>query len=259
VAIYMKIGAIYERMGDGKGAIEHYEQLEKRVSAPIGTVFEARSKIAKLKKSSDEYKAIWERYAKLKGDARKDERVAKAAAEARFELFEPTYQEYIGIKLKLPQSTLTANLVRKAKMLAEIEKEYTNILAIGNADYGIASLARIGMAYHDFSKALFDAPVPPGLTDEQREIYLSELQNKAFPIEEKAIDAYEKTLQKAQELHVYTEWTTRAQDRLAQFKPAEFPESRRLTLQPADRFGAAALSGDLRQRSGREAATGVMK
>jgi tetratricopeptide (TPR) repeat protein len=242
-ALYVKIGQIYERTGEGKKAYEHYSELEKRFrDAPLAMWFDVKAKMARLARQNKtepvllDERTIWERFTRMKGEAKQDDRIVKIAAEARFALFEPKYQEYVGLKLKLPERAMTETLVKKAKMLTEIEKEYTDILSLGNGEYGIAALARIGMAYHDFSKALYDAPVPAGLTQEQREIYQSELQSKAFPIEEKAIEAYEKTLQKAQELHIYTEWTTRAQDRLASFKPTDFPEARRFMAQPADRF-----------------------
>ncbi len=248
LAIYVKIGGLYERTGDSKKAFDHYAELDKHYAdAPAVVVFETREKMAKIAKQKGdlgEYKVIWDRYQRLRAELKRDERIAKIAAAARFELFEPHYQEYIAIQLKLPQKALTESLVKKAKLLAEVEKEYAQILSLGNGEYGIAALARIGMAYHDFSKALFDAPVPPGLTEEQREIYLSELQSKAFPIEEKAIEAYEKALEKAKELHVYTEWTLKAQERLAQFKPSEFPEVRKFAAQPSDRFTTAAVVGE---------------
>jgi hypothetical protein len=89
---------------------------------------------------------------------------------------------------------------------------------------GVASLCRIGLVYQNFARALFDAPVPKELNEEQRAIYQEELNNLAFPVEEKAIEAFEKALQKAYELGVYNEWTTLTQENLNKYKPGTYPE-----------------------------------
>ncbi len=159
-----------------------------------------------------------------------------AVAQARFELYEATYQSYLALKLQLPQKKMTENLLKKTKLLRDIERAYTAILALGNGDYGIAALTRIGLAYNDLSKALFDAPVPAGLSEEQREIYQSELQNQAFPVEEKAIEAFSTALQKSRELHLYNDWAQVAQDRLAGFKPSEFPELHKFPVNADDPY-----------------------
>lgn len=248
LAAYEREGKIFERQGDLKKVAEHYVNFAKKFpAASVGRVYEANQKAAKAYKTLKKDKealAIWkvlsDRFAKLSQDERKQDKVMFAAAQARYELYESTYQSYMAIKLVLPQKKMTENLVRKAKMLGEVEKAYTEILAVGNGEYGIAALTRIGLAYNDFSNALSDAPVPAGLTEEQREIYQSELQNRAFPIEEKAIEAYEKALGKSRELHLYTPSALLAQDRLAQFKPSEFPELHKFPVVTDDPYAPPA-------------------
>ncbi|MCC6808303.1 MAG: tetratricopeptide repeat protein [Deltaproteobacteria bacterium] len=252
LAVYQRIGAIYERMGDQKKVIEHAEALERRFKdAPVGTIFEGLHKVAKIYKTQKggdklalaQWKIIWDRFSKLKGEDKTDSKVLFAAAQSRFELYEEKFAEYSAIKLKGTDKQVGENLVKKMKVLTDVEKEYTEILALGNGDYGIAALFRIGAAYQDLSKTIFDAPVPKSLNEEQREIYSSELQNKAFPLEEKAIEAYEKALAKSNELHIYNEWSLKAQDRMAQFKPGEFPEVRKFPVATQDRFTAPTIVG----------------
>jgi tetratricopeptide (TPR) repeat protein len=250
LAIYQRITAIYDRMGDQNKVVAQNQNLEAKFKdAPAGTVFEALQKNAKIFKSQKggeqlalaQWKQIWDHFAKAKAEDKADTRVLFAAAQARFELYEAKFQEYTAIKLKGTDKQVGENLKRKMTMLSEVEKEYTAILAIGNGDYGIAALTRIGAIYQDLSKAIFEAPVPKSLNEEQREIYQSELQSTAFPLEEKAIEAYEKALAKSNELHIYNEWTLKAQDRMAQFKPGEFPEVRKYPVATQDRFTAPTI------------------
>ena len=122
------------------------------------------------------------------------------------------------------------DLKAKALALQKIRNRYTEVLKIGAGKYGIAALCRIGMAYQEFAKALFAAPIPPNLTEDQREIYTAELQNQAFPIEEKAIEAYEKSVAKSFELGVYSKWTLKAQELLTTYQPGLYGEIRDVPL-----------------------------
>ena len=78
-----------------------------------------------------------------------------------------------------------------------------DVLNVGSGEWGIAAVTRIGMAYSELAKGIVDSPDPRGLNEEQRGMYRSELTNLALPLEEKAIEAYDKALGKAYELSIY--------------------------------------------------------
>ena len=87
----------------------------------------------------------------------------------------------------------------------------------------IKALYQTGLVYEDFSEALFNAPVPKGLDQEAMDIYRMQLEEQAFPLEEKAADAYERALRKAHELKIYGEDTQRILTALNQLKPTKYP------------------------------------
>jgi hypothetical protein len=91
---------------------------------------------------------------------------------------------------------------------------------------GVAALYYIGLIYQEFSQALFNAPIPKGLNPEEVQLYQQELQSRATPIEEKAVEAYEKAVKKAFELDVYTDWVEKAYVALTQYKPDLYPPRR---------------------------------
>ncbi len=110
------------------------------------------------------------------------------------------------------------------------------MLAIGNGEYGIAALTRIGMMYADFAQNFLDSPDPKGLDEDQLSMYRGELENRAFPLEEKAIEALEKALAKSYELSVYNEWTIMAQDRLNKYRPGAYAKVRDVPYRGSEFF-----------------------
>ncbi len=177
-------------------------------------------------------------YSKLPDDAKKDDRVLNAFANARFASLEPMWAGYTDIKF-VKVATIKKDLAAKLKKIQEVEKSYTDVLAIGAGEYGIAALTRIGLAYADFAQNLIDSPDPRGLDEEQLSMYRSELENRAFPLEEKAIEALEKALNKSYELSIYNEWTLAAQDKYNKYKPGVYAKVRDVAYRGSEFFATA--------------------
>jgi TolA-binding protein len=144
-------------------------------------------------------------------------------ARAIFVGIEPQFEEYKAIKFNSLRN-IKGDLNRKAKLLKELEGKYTALLGVGVAEYGLAGLYRIGQLYESFSKALYDAPVPKELSEEEADMYKATLEEKALPLEDKAIQAYQLVLDKATELSVFNEWTVAAQDRSNALNRVTFPD-----------------------------------
>jgi TolA-binding protein len=229
--VQMKIARIYDEMKDYEKAKAIYKGIvSKPKDVSIADAIEAQYEIAMIYKKlgqipayEKELQALLKMAEKLKkGDA--SEKTFYYIANARFLLTDSAFNSYMALKLQLPESTMRKQLKEKTEKLDKLVKEYTAILQMGQGDVGIAALCRIGMIYQDFTKTLLEAPIPKNLNDEQREIYVAELQNMAFPVEEKAIEAYEKSLAKSYELTIYNEYSRIAQERLDGYKPGSYPD-----------------------------------
>ncbi len=184
-------------------------------------------------------KEIITAYGKLPPDDRKNDRALAAVAHSRFHLLEPMWKAYTDIKFN-KVSSLKDDLKAKLKKIQEVEKAYTDVLAIGSGEYGIAALTRIGMAYADFAQNLLDSPDPKKLDEDQLAMYRGELENRAFPLEEKAIEALEKGLAKSYELAVYNEWTLLAQDKLNKYRPGAYGKAKEVPFRGSEVFVTAA-------------------
>ncbi len=232
-AAYLKVGAIYERLRDRRGEVAHYLSFDTKFKGQASALqgFFVTHKLcrayAALKSdaAASTWQTLWTRYRGLAAAEKSDEAVMSAAAEARFELAAQVYDRYFALRL-VGGAKLADAVNKKVRLLVEVEKEYAEVLALKNGEFGIAALTRIGHVYEDFARSLRAVPLPRGLDVAQKEIYRSAIENKAFPIEEKAIEAYTNALAKASELKIQSTWTVDAHVRLSQLKS----DSRKVTV-----------------------------
>ncbi|MFZ5442668.1 MAG: tetratricopeptide repeat protein [Myxococcota bacterium] len=184
-------------------------------------------------------KEIIAAFPKLKDDEKKNDRAMLAFAHARFASLEPTWKGYTDMKFK-KIATFKNDLVAKQKKLTELESAYTEVLKVGNPEFGIAALTRVGLLYSDLATNINEMPDPPGLDEDQIALFRSELENRyIFPLEDKAVEALEKALGKSYELSMYNEWTLLAQDKLNKYKPGFYAKPREVPYRGSEFFATA--------------------
>ncbi|HVU53071.1 MAG TPA: tetratricopeptide repeat protein [Polyangia bacterium] len=122
-----------------------------------------------------------------------------------------------------------AYLDEKAKALDKARTQYLDVFGMKQAQWTIASAARVGQIYSDFAGQLYTAEIPKDLKEQDewgnrpREIFCDALEDKAEPIEAKAVDGFEKCLKAATEQSWYNEWSRLCERELNQMKPSEYP------------------------------------
>lgn len=144
-------------------------------------------------------------------------------AKAQFELIEMKFADYKAIELEGSLTQMGRALQKKEAMLYELEKAYIDIFPYKALDWTFAGYFRIGNIYQEFAKTLYAAPVPDALSEEEQDVYMTELEDAGLKYENTAIERYETTLAKARELKVSNEWTRKALENINKYKPAEYP------------------------------------
>ena len=107
-------------------------------------------------------------------------------------------------------------------MMKKMVALYTDIVDMGESSSSEAAIYKLAIAYKNLSDTIVHSPIPPKLNEEESEVYRSELQNKALPIEDKAITMMEELITDGKKQHVITEWTEKAYSELAQWKPRKY-------------------------------------
>lgn len=132
---------------------------------------------------------------------------------------EEAYAEYEALQLELPMDRMAALLEQKAALLQKMVANFTRVVQYGDPAWSSAALYMIGAAYQNFANTLFDAPVPEELDEFEAEMYMFELQDQAFPIEDRALRAFERQLDTAARHGIDNEWTEKTREQLRALNP----------------------------------------
>ncbi len=205
----------------------------------------------------------------IKGKSKEDrERRIKdmkfAAATARFYQAEKLFEDFLKVKFpkdldfsggktkkqkkkkKKSEEAFGKYLTEKTEKLAKTREVYQDVIKLKVAHWAIASSARIGQLFQNFADALYTAPVPkPPIpkslySKEAKEefvtmftdTYCDTLEDKASPLERKAVEGLAMCLGKSTELSWYNEWSSLCEAELNQIKPAEFPIASEIRAKP---------------------------
>ena len=121
-------------------------------------------------------------------------------AQAQFYLGEVYRTHFLAVTLdptgpgREGEARLARDLEDKAGLLLSAQGHYLRAIRIGNADWAVAAGSRIGELYDALHSALVEAPLPPGLDEEETAAYRSELKRRVRVLVTKAIAIYEQTL-----------------------------------------------------------------
>jgi tetratricopeptide (TPR) repeat protein len=230
-SVMWQTGVLLEKLQDDAAVVSHFAAYVKAYASthPAQAVCaehkqaKALMRMGKASEASAAEALLVQHYNALSSENKTQACASEAVASAMFQAIEPDFQAYVALKLSGSEDTMAKNLVRKLQSVDALQTRYTQVLALGQGDYGIASLFRIGVVYQDLAQAMFATPCPKRLDEDQCAIYQSALQEKAFPLEEKAIEAYDKALAKAYELGLYNTWLVKTQEALTAYESSRFP------------------------------------
>ena len=141
----------------------------------------------------------------------------------------PGRRAAVAKKLEDSNKRFTAYISEKAKLLEQARTHYLDVFKLRQAQWTIAAAARIGQLHQDFAGQLYTAEIPKDLVDTDawgnhpRDLYCEALEEKAQPIETKAIEGFRACLSAATQQSWYNQWSRLCEQELNQLKPVEFP------------------------------------
>ncbi|MBC7793519.1 MAG: hypothetical protein H7Z43_07410, partial [Clostridia bacterium] len=228
-ATAFRAGMLVKKKNDAKATVAYFESYAesfatgdnaRRLCADYEAAIAARAAGVKSRVPLETIPKAFERLSLVDKNVPCTRRAAAAAA---FALVEPEYTSAMAITLAGQEREVTQKLLKKLERVGVLQKRYTEVLALGEGTYGIAALYRIGTLYQNLSKSMFDSACPKRLDAEQCAIYHQELGDRALPLEERAIEAFDKANSKAYELGLYDEWLSKSQEALKIYEPKRFP------------------------------------
>lgn len=145
------------------------------------------------------------------------------AAKAQFEISERKYAEWQKIELSGSPEQQKQKLKQKVKGSQQISKSYSKVFKYKNLEWTLAAGYRMGSLFQNFADTLYNAPVPFEKGSERYKIYQRKLEEKAIPIEDKAVSHFERTIKKARQNNIVNEWTKKTLESLNEYRPSKYP------------------------------------
>jgi tetratricopeptide (TPR) repeat protein len=216
-------GDLYAQSDARDRALDAYIRYVKEFPKPVETAIETRFKIAEMYKAAHDetpYHQQLEEIVSADASAGSDRtvRTRTLAARSALVLAEQLYGDFVVVKLRQPFETSLQD--KKQRM-------NNTIAALGRlVDYEIdevtaAATYYMAETYSNFSRSLLESEQPADLKPEDVEAFKNELDEAAFPFEEKAINVHEKNVEL---LHagVFNSWTEKSLGRLAELMPGRY-------------------------------------
>ncbi|MEQ1564688.1 MAG: tetratricopeptide repeat protein [Myxococcota bacterium] len=172
-------------------------------------------------------------------------------AEMMYALAQPALERYRGMEISgagpgasraAEDAALVGSLARKAAAQVELERAFSEVVATGAGEWGVASLVALGQVYEDMARALVEGDAPSYLSDEQLALYGSALRDRAYLQQERAAGAYRLALEKGHELNLYDASASVALARLAALRPEDSPAPTERLVEPQFTSATAAAA-----------------
>lgn len=227
--VYFLVGRAHEAQGKQRDAAATYREFLRRSKDPDRRV-EAYARLGQVHLSAGDRKAADDAFASAVAEGKKHQRKLEAgryyAAQARYLQGDEALRDFDAVKIEGDVRGLSGRLKQKSKLLGKAASIYADVVDFAVAEWVTAALYKIGQTYERFAKALNDAPVPEGLSEQEQQVYRDELSMFVVPIEERALEAYEGGYKKARELGIYNKWTVLMREGLTRMNEVEYPPLR---------------------------------
>src|SRR5213594_2050829 len=216
-------GDLYSQSNSRDRALDAYIRYVKEFPKPVETAIETRFKIAEMYKAAHDESLYHQQLDEIvRADAgagpERTGRTRTIAARSALVLAEKLYGDFVVVKLRQPFETSLQD--KKQRMDA-------TIAALGRlVNYEIAEVTAaatyyMAETYSNFSRSLLESERPADLKPEDLEEFKNNLDEAAFPFEEKAINVNEKNMEL---LHagVFNSWTEKSLSRLTELMPGRY-------------------------------------
>ncbi|HEY6293300.1 MAG TPA: tetratricopeptide repeat protein, partial [Terriglobia bacterium] len=219
-------GDLYQQSNAKDKALDVYQRYVTDFPKPLEPALETRSKIAEIHKAAHDdalYQKDLTEIVRIdaEGGAERTGRTRTLAARSALVLAEQLYQAFVAVKLRQP---FEASLKEKQQKMDATIKAMGGLVDYEIADETAAATFYMAETYFNFSRSLKESERPADLKAADVDKFEADLDEAAYPFEEKAIKVHEKNMEM---LHagVFNDWTEKSLSRLAEMVPGRYAKS----------------------------------
>jgi tetratricopeptide (TPR) repeat protein len=219
-------GDLYQKSNANDKALIAYGNYVTQFPHPVEAALEVHFKMAEIHKAAHDdslYQKELTEIVRLDGGAGPERtgRTRTLAARSALVLAELLYQDFAAVKLRQP---FDASLKDKKQRMDATINAMGGLVDYEIADVTAAATFYMAETYFNFSRSLKESERPTDLKGADMEKYEADLDEAAYPFEEKAIKVHEKNMDM---LHagVFNAWTEKSLSRLAEMVPGRYAKS----------------------------------
>jgi tetratricopeptide (TPR) repeat protein len=216
-------GDLYQQSNANDKALDAYRRYLNEFPRPVEAALETRFKISEIYKAAHDESLYQKELAEIvsidaAAGSERTNRTRTLAARSALVLAEQLYRDFVAVKLRQPFET---SLKEKQQRMDATIDGMNRLVEYEIADVTAAATYYMAETYFDFSRSLKESERPTDLQAADLEKYEADLDETAFPFEEKAIKVHEKNMEL---LHagVLDEWTEKSLNRLAELMPGRY-------------------------------------
>ncbi len=127
-----------------------------------------------------------------------------AAARAMFLLADESKRDFDTVQYANAEDV--GAIQRRLALLQQLEADMAEVVKMGSGEWAIAATFRVGQGYRQLAEFIRKAPVPPGLSNEEKSFFAKQLDDTAAPLDQKAKESFAACLGKANELKLSSPW-----------------------------------------------------
>ena len=224
MAALWQAGELYEENGDTQAAIRAYRRYVSQFKEPFPQYMEAMHKLSGLFGQAGDASQVmrWTNDILAAESTATGERITPRiehiAASAALRKAHVRRAEFSQYQLRSP---FDIHLNSKKALMQQASDLYQQAYGYQHSQAKTEAMYHIADMFHGFSESVLYSERPADLSSDDLEMYEIELEDLAFPLEQKAIELFEKTL-----THVRTgvidQWVLKSVDRLAELFPARY-------------------------------------
>jgi hypothetical protein len=219
-------GDLYQQSNASDKALNAYGHYVSDFPKPLETAVETHFKMAEIHKAAHDdslYQKELTEIVRIDGAAGPERtgRTRTLAARSALVLAEQTYQDFVAVKLRQP---FEASLKEKKQRMDVTINAMSGLVNYEIADVTAAATFYMAETYFDFSQSLKESERPADVKGADLEKYEADLDEAAYPFEDKAIKVHEKNIEM---LHagVFNAWTQKSLSRLAEMVPGRYAKN----------------------------------
>lgn len=225
-----RLGGVHERLEHWDAAAELWQALLAKPRLKLADRIEAMSRQGAAQVQLLELDAAERSLRATLALYRENQTIERLGSDyflgmATYYLGEVAHARFRALPVRLPERRLTQDLEAKARMLLEAQSRYLAAVKVQDSNWATAAGFQIGSLYREFYQALVEAPVPPRLSEEAKQVYQEQVRRRVRGLLEKAASIHEKNLLMAERGGIRNDWVRRSSEQMEQLQNLLIPGS----------------------------------